>query len=140
MELSEKIAFAASGICLMIGLLTGVWKYMAIMKSPQHQAPVYVDIAHRAALMYAFACLVLFEFAKVSQLPEWLEAAATALPVMFFLIAIGTYVILGFINKTDNQFSERNFFTTIGMYLLIAGEVGGFGVLMYGAFRVVLGG
>lgn len=138
MPLSELIAFVAAGVCLMLGLLTGVWKYMAVMKSPQHQTPEYVDIAHRAALMYAFACIVLLEFARVSDLAEMTEAAAVALPVFFFLIAIVTYILLGISNHTDNQFSERNLTTTWGMYLLIAGEVGGFAVLMYGAFRTLI--
>ena len=136
--LAEKIAIIASGIFFMTGLLTGVWKYLAIMKSPNHQAPVYVDIAHRAALMYAFACLVLLEFIKWSTLSELVETLATALPVLFFGIAIGTYVILGFKDNTDNQFKERNFITTTGMYLLIAGEVGGFAVLLVSAFGNLL--
>lgn len=92
-------------------------------KSPNHQAPIYVDIAHRAALMYAFACLVLLEFIKWSTLSEMAESVAAGFPVLFFAIAIGTYVILGFTDHTDNQFKKRNFITTTGMYLLIAGEV-----------------
>jgi hypothetical protein len=135
---SEIIAFVSAGVCLMTGLLTGVWKYISIMKSPKHMAPVYVDIAHRAALMYAFACIVLLEFARVSDLPDILEAVAVALPVLFFLIAIFTYILLGISNQTDNQFNQRNFTTTWGMYLLIAGEVGGFAVLMYGAVRTLI--
>lgn len=138
MSISEKIAFISAGICLMIGLLTGVWKYVSIMKSPKHHAPVYVDIAHRAALMYAFACIVLLEFARISDLPDSIEALATAAPVAFFLIAIFTYISLGIRNYTDNQFEERNFFTTWGTWMLIVAEVGGFGVLMYGAFRTFL--
>jgi hypothetical protein len=138
MSPAEIIAFVSAGICLMIGLLTGVWKYVSIVKSPKHQAPVYVDIAHRAALMYAFASIVLLEFARVSDLNERTEAIATALPVAFFLIAILTYILLGISNKTDNQFSEKNFFTTWGTYLLIAAEVGGFAVLMFGAFRTLV--
>ena len=137
MSLSEIIAFSSSGICLMIGLLTGTWKYFAIMKSENHQAPVYVDIAHRASLMYAFACIVLLEFARISDLDELTEAISTLLPVAFFLIAIFTYILLGISNHTDNQFKQKNLITTWGMYLLIAGEIGGFGVLMYGAFRVI---
>ena len=121
----------------MIGLLTGTWKYFAIMKSENHQAPVYVDIAHRASLMYAFACIVLLEFARISDLDELTEAISTLLPVAFFLIAIFTYILLGISNHTDNQFKQKNLITTWGMYLLIAGEIGGFGVLMYGAFRVI---
>ena len=137
--LAEKIAIIASGVFFMTGLITGVWKYVAIMKNSNHQAPVYVDIAHRAALLYAFACLVLLEFIKWSTLSEMVESIATGLPVMFFAIAIGTYILLGISNKTDNQFKERNFVTTTGMYLLIAGEVGGFGVLLVSALRNLLG-
>lgn len=137
--IAEKIAIIASGIFFMTGLLTGVWKYFAIMKSPNHQAPVYVDIAHRAALMYAFACLVLLEFIHWSTLSDEIESIATGLPVLFFAIAIGTYVLLGISNKTDNQFRERNFITTTGMYLLIAGEVGGFGVLLLSGLKNLLG-
>jgi hypothetical protein len=138
MSMSEIIAFVSAGLCLMIGLLTGVWKYIAIMKSPKHQAPVYVDIAHRAALMYSFACLVLLEFARVSNLPETIEAIATAGPIAFFFIAIFTYIALGISKHTENQFEERNFFTTWGTWMLIVAEVGGFGILMYGAFRTFL--
>ena len=122
----------------MTGLLTGVWKYISIMKSTEHKAPVYVDIAHRASLMYAFACLVLLEFARVSDLSDIPEAIAVALPVLFFLIAIFTYILLGIGNRTDNQFKSRNFTTTWGMYLLIAGEVGGFALLMFGAIRTLI--
>ena len=136
--LAEKIAILGSGIFFMTGLLTGVWKYFAIMKSPNHQAPIYVDIAHRAALMYAFACLVLLEFIKWSTLSDLVESLATALPILFFGIAIGTYVLLGFKDNTDNQFKERNFITTTGMYLLIAGEVGGFAVLLVSALGNLL--
>ncbi|HUH75463.1 MAG TPA: hypothetical protein VLZ75_13795 [Chitinophagales bacterium] len=136
--LAEKIAIIASGVFFMTGLLTGVWKYFAIMKSPNHQAPIYVDIAHRAALMYAFACLVLLEFIKWSTLSDLVESLAAGFPILFFAIAIGTYVILGFTDHTDNQFKKRNFITTTGMYLLIAGEVGGFAVLLVSALKNLL--
>jgi predicted neutral ceramidase superfamily lipid hydrolase len=137
--IAEKTAIIAAGIFFMTGLITGVWKYMAIMKSSKHQAPVYVDIAHRASLLYAFACLVLLEFIKWSTLSDCIESIATGMPVMFFAIAIGTYILLGITNHTDNQFKERNFITTTGMYLLIAGEVGGFGVLLVSGLKNLLG-
>ena len=59
LALPVRVALAGSGIFLMAGLLTGVWKYAKIAQSPSATAPVYVDIAHRAALMYAFASLVI---------------------------------------------------------------------------------
>ncbi|HNE51077.1 MAG: hypothetical protein U0T31_01100 [Chitinophagales bacterium] len=133
--LAEITAIAACGIYFMIGLVTGVWKYFSIMKSETHQAPIYVGIAHRAALMYSFACLVILEFVKYSTLPDSVEFFAAALPIFFFGTAIFTYILLGITQHTDNQFKERTIITTWGMYLLILGEIGGFAVLLYGAFR-----
>lgn len=132
---AEVIAIIASGVFFMTGLLTGIWKYVHIMKSSNHQAPIYVDIAHRASLMYAFACLVLLEFVKWSTLSNTIEALATFFPVMFFAIAIITYIILGITQHTDNQFKDKNLITTWGMYLLILGEVGGFAVLFFSALK-----
>ena len=58
MSLAVKITLAASGIYLLTGMLIGIVKYRRIMTSAGHRAPVYIDIAHRAALMYSFAALV----------------------------------------------------------------------------------
>jgi hypothetical protein len=38
-------------------ILTGVWKYRHMLLSDGHVAPVYVDTAHRAALLYTFGVL-----------------------------------------------------------------------------------
>ena len=37
-----------------------------MLSAPDHLAPHYVDTAHRAALLYSFACLVLVHFAELS--------------------------------------------------------------------------
>ena len=47
---AERIALLGSGIYFLAGLLTGIWKYRGIMRSPTGQAHPYVDIVHRAAL------------------------------------------------------------------------------------------
>jgi hypothetical protein len=38
-------------------------------------------------------------------------------------------------DRTDNLFRERNFTTTWYMYLLIAGEIGGLAVILWGFLR-----
>ncbi len=53
------LAILGSGFLLLVGLFTGVWKYTAIRASEKSRAPYYVDIAHRASLMYSFSALVL---------------------------------------------------------------------------------
>jgi hypothetical protein len=133
MQTPALISLTASGTFFLTGLLCGVWKWRAMLTHPEHRAPFYVDTAHRAALLYSFACLVLERFATLSMLPVPVATLAVTAPIAFFAIAIATYIRLGLSNHTENQFTERNFATTTGMLLLIAGEVGGF-ALLFGAF------
>lgn len=129
------LCLGAAGVFLLVGMLGGVLKYRAMMASPDRQAPVYIDIAHRAALMYSFAAIVMAELLRYSPYSDTVQVWAAAVPLTFFAIAIGQYFLLGFANKTDNQFRQRNFSTTWGMGLLIVGEIGGLVVIVIGFFR-----
>jgi len=51
---ADELARFACGAFFLVGLVTGVWKYRGMATSAEAVAPVYVDIAHRASLMYAF--------------------------------------------------------------------------------------
>ena len=82
--------------------------------------------------MYAFAAVLLAHLVAASPFPRWLNLAAVVLPLFFFGVAIATYISLGAKRVTDNQFEEKNFGTTWGMWALIVSEVGGFGVLLTG--------
>jgi hypothetical protein len=135
MSPAERLALTASGFFLLTGLVTGTWKYRRIMTSPSHRAPVYVDIAHRAALLYSFACLVMMKLVEFSPYSNAVQLWATAVPIFFFAAAIGSYVFHGIREDTENQFAERNLFTTWGTILLIAGELGGALVLFWGFLR-----
>lgn len=132
MNLALKITLAAAGIFLFVGMIGGVLKYRGIMRSPDHCAPVYIDIAHRAALLYSFAALVMAELLKYSPFSVGVQLLCTSAPLFFFATAIAQYFKLGLENKTDNQFKKRNFSTTWGMLLLIVAEVGGVGMLLFG--------
>lgn len=132
MNLALKITLAAAGIFLFVGMIGGVLKYRGIMRSPDHCAPVYIDIAHRAALLYSFAALVMAELLKYSPFSVGVQLLCTCAPLFFFATAIAQYFKLGLENKTDNQFKKRNFSTTWGMLLLIVAEVGGVGMLLFG--------
>jgi len=132
MNLAIKISLLASGIFLLAGLLTGVVKYRKTMASPDHRAPVYIDIAHRASLLYSFAALVMAKLLEYSPYSETVQLIAVSFPLAFFAITIGGYYVFGIINTTNNIFSRRNFITTWYMYALIAGEIGGFLVILWG--------
>ena len=101
MNLAEKLSILFSGLFLLSGMLTGVWKYAAIMRSAEHKAPVYVDIAHRASFFYSFASLVIAAFAKFSPFVPLLTLIFAAFPLLFFLLSVIGYIREGFLNRTE---------------------------------------
>lgn len=132
MTLAVKIALAASGLFLLTGMLTGVWKYAKIMSSAEHKAPVYVDIAHRASFFYAFASLIIAKLIEFSPFSDFWQAVIVAVPLLYFILTVIGYIKEGFLNRTENMFAERTFITTWFMYGLIAGEIGGFALILGG--------
>ena len=132
MTLSVKLALAASGFFLLVGMLFGVVKYWKTMQSAEHRAPVYIDIAHRAAFMYSFASLVLAKLLESSPYAERIQVGALGLVLLFFTITVFGYFATGLRDRTDNMFRARNFTTTWHMCLLIAGEIGGLAVILWG--------
>lgn len=129
---SIALTTTACGLFFLTALLTGVWKWRAMLAAPDHLAPHYVDTAHRAALLYSFACLVLIHFLELSPFPEAVNVPAAAFPLFFFAVAIATYVQLGYRDTTDNVFAQRSFGTTTGTALLAVSEIAGFTVLFAG--------
>jgi hypothetical protein len=132
MALATKIALLASGLFLLSGMLTGVWKYAKIMSSLEHKAPAYVDIAHRASFFYSFASLVIAKLIEFSPFSSAWQTVIVAVPILYFILTVIGYIKEGVLNRTDNMFAERNFVTTWFMYGLIAGEIGGFTLILGG--------
>ncbi|WP_336000253.1 hypothetical protein [Halorientalis halophila] len=147
MESSATLALGASGGLFMVGLVTGVWKYAQMCASEDTSAHYYVNTAHRASLLYSFAALILYQFALVSQFPQWLELLAVGVTLFFFVFAIGTYVVHGVLQDTDNQFRKPHVLGRFelppvvvhgSMWLLIVGEIGGFAVLFVGFLQAAV--
>lgn len=141
---AAQLALLSAGSFFMVGLLTGVWKYAEIATSEKARAHYYVDIAHRASLLYAFACLLLERFAQASTFAERINFWAVAASVLFYALAVGSYVLHGLLKDTQNQLRRPHRmgpltlpgFLMVGfMLLLILAEVGGFGVLFVGWLR-----
>ena len=132
MTLAIKISLLFSGLFLLNGMLTGIWKYAKMMSSETHQAPVYVDIAHRTSFFYSFACLVIAKLIEFSPFTESQQTVIVAAPLLYFALSVIGYMKEGFLNRTENLFSERNFITTWFMYGLILAEIGGLILVLYG--------
>lgn len=133
MALAVKISILFSGLFLLTGMLTGVWKYAKIMSSPEHRAPVYVDIAHRTSLLYGFASLVIAKLIEFSPFGQACQTVIVAVPLLYFTLTVIGYIKEGLLRRTDNIFAERNFVTTWFMYGLISGEIGSV-LLLVGGF------
>ncbi|MCA9530660.1 MAG: hypothetical protein KC543_11030 [Myxococcales bacterium] len=146
---ASELCLLGAGIFFGTGLLTGVWKYVAIDRSAggEASAPIYVDIAHRASLLYSFAAILFLEFVPYSPVSPAATRWVVGVPLVFFGSAIATYVTHGVLRDTDNQLRRPH---VLGhgtlppvlvrgyMVALILGEVGGFGVLFYGFLQTVL--
>ena len=132
MSLAIRISLLASGLFLLAGMFIGILKYQRMMTRESHTAPVYVDIAHRAAFLYSFAMLVIAKLLEYNPYSERIQLGATLIVLVFLAITIAGYLAHGLTEKTDNIFHERNFTTTWYMYLLIVGEITGLSVIIWG--------
>lgn len=147
MDSVAKLTIISAGVFFLTGLLTGVIKYRQIAASENATAHPYIDICHRASLLYAFACILLLKFVEISRLPVALELAAVCALVVYFGAAVLTYLVHGLLRDTDNQL-ERPFrlghrsvppsSMSAFMWTLIVAEIGGFLVLFYGVLLEVV--
>jgi len=122
----------AAGLIFLLALVLGIWKYRQMATSENHLAHPYVDIAHRAALLYSFATMLVAVFVELSAWPTWVNLTAAMVLVFFFVAAIFEYIVHGIRRDTTNQFEHPTSALTVGMIALIIGEVGGFAVLLAG--------
>ena len=132
------VTLLAAGLIFLLALVLGVWKYRQIATSPDHIAHPYVDIAHRAALLYSFATLLLAVFVELSGWPTWVNLTAAMVVVYFFVAAILSYIVHGARRKTVNQFEHADRGLHAMMIALIVGEIGGFAVLLAGFINAQL--
>ena len=128
-----RAVLLAAGLIFHWALLLGVWKYHGMATSRKGEAHPYVDTAHRAALLYSFATLLIAVFVELSEWSTTVNLIAAFATIAFFVIAIGTYTFTGATEMTDNHF--RNPMTTgitPYMWALIVTEITGFSVLLAG--------
>ena len=128
------VVLLASGLIFLWALLLGVWKYREMSKSPEGLAHPYIDQAHRAALLYSFATLLVAVFVELSDWSQLVDLICAGILIAYFASAILTYSILGARGETTNQFrpADRPHGLHPFMWSLIAGEIGAMLVLLAG--------
>ena len=129
-----KAVLLSAGLIFIGALLLGVWKYRQMAASPKGLAHPYVDVAHRAALLYSFATLLIAVFVELSGWSTAVNLVAAFAVIAFFVGAISGYVYNGITRDTDNRFREGDELPGQHqfMWALIVVEIVGFSVLLAG--------
>lgn len=130
--LETRITLLAAGLVFLWALALGVLKYAQMSRSAEAVAHPYIDIAHRAALMYSFAIVLIAAFAELSDWPTWVNLSTALVQIGFFIAAIASYQWHGMRKDTDNQFRHSSGAIGAFMIALIIGEIGGFIILFIG--------
>jgi hypothetical protein len=127
-----KVVLTAGGIMFLWALLLGAWKYRQMAAAADGLAHPYVDTAHRAALLYSFASILLAAFVELSDWSTAVNLIAAGGLIFFFFTAVAGYAIHGHRRDTTNQFVDPVRGTHAFMAALMVAEIGGFLVLFAG--------
>lgn len=129
-----RAVLLAAGLIFLWALLLGVLKYRGMASSADGLAHPYIDTAHRAALLYSFATLLIALFVELSDWSEVVDLIAAFGLIAFFVGAIAAYQAHGMRRDTDNQFREGEGSPALHpfMWALIVVEIGAWLVLLAG--------
>jgi hypothetical protein len=127
-----KAVLTADAVMFLCALLLGVWKYRQIASSAEHTSHVYTDIAHRTALFYSFALLLLATFVQLSGFSPLVNLLAAGAMAFYFFASVTIYASHGWRKDTENQFRDAVRGTHAYMSTLILAEIGGWLVLVAG--------
>ncbi|WP_043969791.1 MULTISPECIES: hypothetical protein [Acinetobacter] len=138
---ATQLAIIFSGIFLLMGMSTGVWKYYQIRHTELARAHYYVDIAHRSSLLYASASLILAALSFFTVLSDSLVLFCVVANLFFFTMSILIYILHGLLKDTTNQFKQPHqvgrwtlpaWCMTLMMLSLIVVELGATTILLLG--------
>src|SRR5215470_6294514 len=113
-------------------LLLGVMKFRQMDASEEGLAHPYTDIAHRAALLYSFALLLIATFVELSGWGTVVNLLAATAMSIFFFASVAGYTYHGWRQDTDNQLRDPGGAIRSYMVVLIVAEIGGWLVLVAG--------
>ena len=130
--IDTRLVLLGAGLMFLWALILGVVKYRQILASPEWAAHPYTDIAHRAALLYSFALMLIAVFVELSAWHTYINLIAASVLTLFFVVSVASYMQHGLRNDTTNQLADPPASIRQFMGLLIVGEIVGFAVLLAG--------
>lgn len=128
----SKVVLLLAAAMFLWALLLGVWKFRQMDAAEDGLAHPYMDIAHRAALLYSFALLLIATFVQLSAWSALVNLLAAGALAFYFFAAVAGYMLHGWKRDTDNQFRRPMRGLEAFMASLIVAEIGGWLVLVAG--------
>ena len=132
MAIEIKILLLFAGLFLLSGMITGIWKYKKMLRSPGQSTPVYIDITHHSSFFYSFACLVIAKLIEYSPFSPGVRFIIAALPLVYFSATIIIYGAEGFLSRSEPHVSERGFVAIWFMNGLAAAQIISLILILYG--------
>ncbi|HUI02260.1 MAG TPA: hypothetical protein VLZ77_01880 [Acidimicrobiales bacterium] len=129
---ATKIVMLFAAAMFLWALLLGTVKYRQTLRSPDHRAHPYTDVAHRAALLYSFALGLISAFIQFGEWSSAVNLAAGSALAAYFALAVGGYTWHGLRKDTENQFRRPSRALRAFMASLIIVEIGAWLVLAAG--------
>jgi amino acid transporter len=127
-----RVVLLLAALMFLWALLLGVMKFRQMDASEEGLAHPYTDIAHRAALLYSFALLLVATFVQLSGWGTAVNLIAAGAMAFYFYAAVAGYMLHGHRRDTDNQFRRPVRGLQAFMATLIVAEIGGWLVLIAG--------
>ena len=127
-----KAVLLAAALMFLWALLLGVMKFRQMDASEEGVAHPYTDIAHRAALLYSFALLLVAAFVELSGWRTAVNLLGAGAMALYFYAAVASYMLHGWRRNTDNQVRDRVAGLQPFMASLIVAEIGGWLLLLAG--------
>jgi hypothetical protein len=140
LDTDTAIVLLAGGAMFLWALVLGVQKYAQILASPVGHAHPYTDIAHRAALLYSFAYVLIASMVAFGAWGATVNLVCAGILSVYFAQAVAGYMVHGLRKDTENQFTPPvPGWMRLGMVTLIVAEIGAFSVLLAGFVRLQFG-
>jgi hypothetical protein len=127
-----KAVLLAGALMFLVALSLGVLKYRQMLSAEDGLAHPYADTAHRAALLYSFALLLIATFVQLSAFSELVNLLAAGAMALYFFMSVANYILHGLRRDTDNLIRDRVPGLKPYMLALIGAEIGGWLVLIAG--------
>jgi len=121
---SLQVALFFAAFYFITALLTGVWKWRAMLAAPDGQAHKYIDIAHHAALHYGPFILLAGALASLwpwgAAFPAWILVEIMGWTMV---LSLSRYISLGLRGEIINQLHKPKASAKFGLIFFFLGSV-----------------